>query len=49
VQSTPPEGDKRANWLPAPKENFVLYVRSYWPEESILNGGWTPPVVTKVK
>jgi hypothetical protein len=49
VQSTPPEGDKRANWLPAPKENFVHYVRSYWPEESILNGGWTPPVVTKVK
>ena len=49
VQSTPPEGDKRANWLPAPKENFVLYVRSYWPEENILNGNWTPPAVTKVK
>jgi hypothetical protein len=49
VQSTPPEGDNRANWLPAPKENFVLYVRSYWPEDSVLNGGWTPPVVTKVK
>jgi len=49
VQSTPPEGDKRANWLPAPKEDFVLYVRSYWPEEGILNGNWTPPVVTKVK
>jgi hypothetical protein len=49
VQSTPAEGDKRANWLPAPKENFVLYVRSYWPEESILNGSWTPPAVVKVK
>ena len=49
VQSTPPEGDKRANWLPAPKENFALYVRSYWPEESILNGTWTPPAVVKVK
>jgi hypothetical protein len=49
VQSNPPEGDKKANWLPAPKENFDLYVRSYWPEETILNGTWTPPVVTKMK
>jgi len=49
VQSTPPEGDKRANWLPAPRENFALYVRSYWPEETILNGTWTPPAVVKVK
>lgn len=49
VQSTPPEGDKKANWLPAPKEDFVLYIRSYWPEESILNGTWTPPAVVKVK
>jgi hypothetical protein len=26
-----------------------LYIRAYWPEESALNGGWTPPTVTKVK
>ncbi|WP_035346931.1 DUF1254 domain-containing protein [Edaphobacter aggregans] len=49
VQSTPPEGDKKANWLPAPKENIALYTRAYWPEEAALNGTWTPPVVTKVK
>ena len=49
VQSDPPEGEKRANWLPAPKDSFVLYVRAYWPEESITNGTWTPPAVTKVK
>lgn len=49
VQSTAPEGDKRANWLPAPKEDFVLYIRTYWPEDSILNGSWTPPIVTKMK
>jgi hypothetical protein len=49
VQSTPPDGDKRANWLPAPKENFSLYARTYWPEESVLNGNWTPPAVVKVK
>jgi hypothetical protein len=49
VQSTAPAADKRANWLPAPKETFSLYVRSYWPEDSILNGAWTPPAVTKIK
>jgi hypothetical protein len=49
VQATPPDGDKRANWLPAPKENFVLYIRAYWPEESALNGTWTPPIVTRAK
>jgi hypothetical protein len=49
VQSNSPASDAKANWLPAPKENFSLYVRSYWPEESILNGTWTPPAVTRVK
>jgi hypothetical protein len=49
VQSTPPDGDKKANWLPAPKDDFVLYVRAYWPDAAILNGGWTPPAVVKVK
>ena len=49
VQSTSPEGDKRANWLPAPKENFALFMRSYWPEDVILNGTWTPPGTVKVK
>ena len=48
VQSTAPGGEKRANWLPAPKETFSLYVRSYWPEERILNGTWAPPAVTRV-
>jgi hypothetical protein len=49
VQATPPADDNRANWLPSPKENFVLYIRAYWPEASVLNGIWTPPVVTRVK
>jgi hypothetical protein len=46
IQSTPPEGDKRANWLPAPaNEDFSLYVRAYWPAQAALDGGWTPPPV----
>jgi len=46
---TPPSQDKLTNWLPAPKGDFSLYVRSYWPEDAILNGQWTPPAVLKVK
>ena len=49
VQSTAPGGEKKANWLPAPKEDFVLYVRVYWPEQTALNGTWTPPAVARVK
>ena len=49
VQSAAPEASKMSNWLPAPKEDFSLYQRCYWPEESILNGGWNPPAVVKVK
>ena len=36
----------RANWLPTPEgAAFSLYVRTYWPEEAILDGTWTPPPV----
>lgn len=47
VQSTPPSEDKMSNWLPAPKEVFSLYIRCYWPEESVLNDSWNPPAVKK--
>ncbi|MBW1654683.1 DUF1254 domain-containing protein [Flavobacterium quisquiliarum] len=49
VQSTPPSEDKASNWLPAPKEQFSLYIRAYWPEEAVLNDSWNPPAVVKVK
>jgi hypothetical protein len=49
VSSTPPSADKMSNWLPSPKGDFSLYIRSYWPEDAILNGSWTPPAVLKVK
>jgi len=37
-----------ANWLPAPAEEFTLYLRAYWPDRSILDGTWTPPAVQRV-
>jgi hypothetical protein len=48
VQNENPGKDKEANWLPAPKGDFLLWMRLYWPKESkpsILDG--TPPPVVK--
>jgi hypothetical protein len=48
IQNESPGTDKEANWLPAPKDKFVLMMRLYWPKEkdpSILNGTWKPPAV----
>lgn len=35
-----------ANWLPAPADAFSVYLRAYWPDDTILDGAWTPPAVT---
>ena len=50
VQASAPADNLRSNWLPAPKDgDFTLYIRSYWPEEAILDGTWTPPGVEQMK
>lgn len=52
IQYENPGKDKESNWLPAPKDGFVLMLRMYWPKEtdpSILNGTWQPPAVRLVK
>jgi hypothetical protein len=38
-----PGKDLESNWLPAPDGKYSLYIRAYWAEESVLNGGWVPP------
>jgi hypothetical protein len=51
IQADSPGKDKESNWLPAPKDDFVLMMRLYWPKEkdpSILNGSWKIPGVKKV-
>ncbi len=48
IQNESPGPDKEANWLPAPKDKFILMLRLYWPKEkdpSILDGSWKPPAV----
>ncbi|MHC5539660.1 DUF1254 domain-containing protein [Singulisphaera rosea] len=51
IQNESPGKDKEANWLPAPKDTFILMMRLYWPREetpSILDGTWKPPAVKRV-
>jgi hypothetical protein len=47
VSAAPPAKDRVSNWLPAPKGDFSLYVRCYWPEAAITYGKWTPPPVQR--
>lgn len=49
VQPNAPGADKESNWLPAPAEDYSLYIRAYWPMESIVNGEWVPPTIKSSK
>jgi len=51
IQNESPGADKESNWLPAPKDKFILMMRLYWPKEtppSILDGTWIIPPVKVV-
>ena len=43
IQNESPGPDLEANWLPAPKGPFSMYMRLYWPKEEALDGKWTAP------
>jgi hypothetical protein len=49
VQNESPGKDWEANWLPAPKGQFLMALRLYWPEEEAIDGRWTEPKVVKAK
>jgi hypothetical protein len=46
-REAPSDNVQRANWLPAPTDDFSLYVRAYWPKTAVTDGSWTPPPVEK--
>lgn len=49
IQADKPEGDKAANWLPAPKgKDFNLFLRTYFPGPTLLDQSYTAPAVMKV-
>ena len=37
------------NWTPAPKEEFKVLLRIYWPAKEVLAGGWSLPPIEKVR
>jgi hypothetical protein len=52
IQNESPGKDKEANWLPAPKGEFNVTMRMYWPREkdpSILDSTWKPSGIKRVQ
>ena len=49
IQHDSPDTGKEDNWLPSPQNNFKLVFRFYWPDESLLNNSWKPPVIALVE
>ena len=52
IQNEDPGPGQESNWLPAPKDKFILMMRLYWPKEkdpSILDGSWKIPQVRAVE
>lgn len=49
IQRDSPGMDKEYNWLPAPDGLVYVSLRLYLPREEVLNGQWSPPVVTRLK
>ena len=49
IQNANPGADRESNWLPAPSaqdsSKIKLVLRAYLPDESVLNGTWSPPPV----
>ena len=48
LQHDNPGKDKESNWLPAPKDNFSVILRVYWPKQEMLERRWEPPAVQRV-
>jgi len=48
IQNESPGADKEANWLPAPKGPFVMFMRLYWPKPEALESRWTAPPLQRV-
>jgi DNA sulfur modification protein DndE len=47
VQHDSPGEEKEANWLPAPSDPFILALRLYWPDASVVSGQWKPPPIKR--
>ncbi len=48
IQNGAPVGHE-SNWLPAPSDKFILWLRVYIPDDTILQGKYTVPPVAQVR
>jgi hypothetical protein len=49
IQPDNPGKDKESNWLPSPSEGRLgITMRVYWPQQSIVDGGWVPPAAKRL-
>jgi hypothetical protein len=48
IQNAAPAGHE-SNWLPAPSDKFILWLRVYLPGQAILDGKYKVPPVVEVK
>ncbi len=48
IKNTTPAGHE-SNWLPAPSGNFILWLRVYLPDQTVLNGEYKVPPVVEIK
>jgi len=49
IQNESPGKGNEANWLPAPKGPFVMYMRLYWPKIEAVEGEWKAPSLEKAQ
>jgi hypothetical protein len=47
--SAPSGGTAFCDWLPIPQSGpFIVFLRAYWPNASVLSGKWVPPPISRV-
>jgi hypothetical protein len=49
LQADRPVGVPESNWLPAPRGAFNVALRTYLPQETVVNGTWFPPAIQCVE
>lgn len=49
IQADAPAKEWEANWLPAPKGDFFMAMRLYWPKSEALEGQWQAPGLTRMQ
>jgi hypothetical protein len=47
IQNDSPGKNREANWLPAPKGPFIMFMRLYWPKAEAVDGKWMPPPLAR--